>query len=97
MRINLEAERLILRNLVPEAIQNLIDYVGKTREIKAIEGEFAVENFKSQRVMEKLGMTYDRDAEYEKLDGSAKFKAKIFRREFKFKAKLADEKLQEFY
>lgn len=68
---------------VPEAIQGLIDYVGKTREIKAIEGEFAVENYKSQRVMEKLGMTYDRDAEYEKLDGSAKFKAKIFRREFK--------------
>lgn len=65
---------------VPEAIQGLIDYVGKTREIKVIEGEFAEENYKSRRVMEKLGMTYDRDAEYEKLDGSKRFKAKIYKR-----------------
>lgn len=65
-----------------EAIQGIIDYVKKTRSVKAIEGEFAVENYKSQRVMEKLSMTFDRDAEYEKLDGSAKFKAKIFRRDF---------------
>ena len=70
------------QGLVPEAMQGLIDYVGRTRGIKAIEGEFAVENHKSRRVMEKLGMSYDRDAEYEKLDGSAGFKAKVFRREF---------------
>lgn len=68
---------------VPEAIQGLIDYVKQTRTINAIEGEFAVENHKSRRVMEKLGMTFDRDAEYEKMDGSVTFKAKVFRKEFK--------------
>lgn len=67
---------------VPEAIQGLIDYVGKTREIKVIEGEFAEENYKSRRVMEKLGMYYSRDGEYEKLDGSVHFKAKVYRREY---------------
>ncbi len=66
----------------PEAIQGLIEYVGKTREIKAIEGRFAEENYKSRRVMEKLGMTYVGDTEYEKTDGSARFKAKVYRREF---------------
>jgi len=30
--------------------------------------------------MEKLGMTFDRDAEYEKLDASVRFQAKVFRR-----------------
>lgn len=57
-------------------------YEGKTRKIRAIEGEFAVENYKSQRVMEKLGMHYVRDTEYEKLDGSASYKGKVFRRDF---------------
>lgn len=65
-----------------EFIQGLMDFIRQTRPINAIEGEFAVENYKSQRVMEKLGMTFDRDAEYEKFDGSVKFKAKIFRRDF---------------
>lgn len=67
---------------VPEAIQGLIDYVSRSRTINAIEGEFAEENDKSRRVMEKLGMSYNRDAEYEKLDKSKRFKAKIYRRDF---------------
>ena len=67
---------------VPEAIRGLIDYVGKTRKINAIEGEIAEENDKSRRVMEKLGMSYCRDAEYEKLDGSKRFKAKVYTRDF---------------
>ncbi|MDD6071711.1 MAG: GNAT family N-acetyltransferase [Clostridiales bacterium] len=67
---------------VPEAMQGLINHVRKTRKINAIEGKFAEENHKSKRVMEKLGMHYDRDGEYEKLDGSKRFKAKIYRREF---------------
>ncbi len=70
------------KGLTPEAIQGLIDYVGKTRKIRAIEGQFAAENYKSQRVMEKLGMHYVRDTEYEKLDGSASYKGKVFRRDF---------------
>lgn len=66
-----------------EAIEGLIDYVRKIRPINAIEGEFAAKNYKSRRVMEKLGMHYVSDTEYEKLDGSAKFKAKIYRRDFR--------------
>ena len=63
-----------------EAISGIIDYVKKSRPVKVIEGEFAVENSKSRRVMEKLGMTFDRDAEYEKLDASARFQAKVYRK-----------------
>lgn len=65
-----------------EAVRGLIEYVNKTRPIRTIEGMFALENHQSRRVMEKLGMTYDRDGEYEKIDGSVKFKAKIFRKEY---------------
>lgn len=66
-----------------EAIQGLLEYVRKTRPVNAIEGQFAAENFKSQRVMEKLGMSYLKDSEYEKLDGSVRFKSKIYRRDYK--------------
>ncbi len=65
-----------------EAIRGIIDYVSRTRKIRAIEGEFAAENYKSGRVMEKLGMHFLRDSEYEKLDGSVKFASKIYVREY---------------
>ncbi len=65
-----------------EAIAGIINYVKAFRSVDIIEGEFAEENDRSRRVMEKLGMRYDRDTEYEKLDGSACFKAKIYRREY---------------
>ena len=65
-----------------EAMEGIIKEILKTRKIKAIEGEFAEENFKSRRVMEKLGMHYVADHEYEKMDKSAKFKSKVYRREF---------------
>lgn len=68
-----------------EAIQALIEHINSIRPIRVIEGEFAVENHNSQRVMEKLGMAYYRDAEYEKMDGSVCFPAKVFRREYKKK------------
>lgn len=67
---------------VPEAIQGLLEEVGKVRNIRIVEGEFALENHKSRRVMEKLGMHYHRDGEYEKLDGSRRFQSRIYRREF---------------
>ncbi len=67
---------------VVEAMQAIMDEIRKTRKIRAIEAQFAVENYKSQRVMEKLGMSYDRDSSFEKFDQSAKFQSKIFRREF---------------
>ncbi|MCR4617093.1 MAG: GNAT family N-acetyltransferase [Lachnospiraceae bacterium] len=65
-----------------EAMQGIIDEISKTRKINRIMGDFCVENHKSQRVMEKLGMHYYKDSEYEKLDGSEKFKAKVYIKEF---------------
>ncbi len=65
---------------VVEALSAIMDEIRKTRKIRAIEGVFAVDNYKSQRVMEKLGMTFVEDTEYEKLDGSAHFIAKKYRR-----------------
>jgi len=59
-----------------------MDEIRKARKIRVIEGVFAVENNKSQRVMEKLGMSFVEDTEYEKLDGSAHFLAKKYRRVF---------------
>ena len=82
MRVRIETERLILRPFVPEAMQGIIDHISKTRKIRAIEGQFAAENHKSQRVMEKLGMHYSHDSEFEKLDGSKKYAAKTFTKEF---------------
>ena len=64
-----------------EAIRGIIKYINETRKTNIIEGQFAVDNNNSKRVMEKLGMSYSRDGEYEKLDGSIKFKSKIYRME----------------
>ena len=70
------------RGLVPEAIKAIIDFVDKEKGIRAIVGEFAKDNSKSRRVMEKLGMTYWKDSTYTKLDGSATFESKKYIREF---------------
>ena len=67
---------------VVEAMQAIMDEIRKTHTIRVIEAQFAVENHKSQRVMEKLGMVYDRDSSFEKFDKSAKFQSKVFRRVF---------------
>jgi diadenosine tetraphosphate (Ap4A) HIT family hydrolase len=48
--------------------------------VEAIDGVFAAENQKSRRVMEKLGMVWVRDTQYEKLDGSRTYEAKYYRR-----------------
>ena len=65
-----------------EMLNALMDYIRKTRPIDAIDGVFAAENHKSQRVMEKLGMSFVRDTEYTKLDGSRTYPAKYYRRDF---------------
>lgn len=70
------------QGLVPEAMNAIIDYVNKEKGINRIIGDFAVENNKSRRVMEKLGMTYWKDYQYTKLDGSATFDAYMYKREF---------------
>lgn len=67
---------------VVEAMQAIMEEIRKTREIRAVEAQFAVENHKSRRVMEKLGMVYDRESSFEKFDKSERFQAKTFRREF---------------
>ncbi|MBQ3029533.1 MAG: GNAT family N-acetyltransferase [Lachnospiraceae bacterium] len=67
---------------VVEAMQAIMEEIRKTRKIRAVEAQFAVENYKSQRVMEKLGMVYDRESSFEKFDKSEKFRAKTFRRVF---------------
>ncbi len=67
---------------VVEAMQAIMDEIRKTREIRVLEAQFAVENYKSRRVMEKLGMVYDRDSSFEKFDKSATFQSKTYRRVF---------------
>lgn len=61
-----------------EALSAMIDYAKEKYGVKKIEGTFAIDNIGSRRVMEKLGMTFERDTEYSKFDGSATFKAKTF-------------------
>ena len=63
------------KGIVPEANQAFIDYVDKEKGIRAIVGEFAKDNSKSKRVMEKLGMTYWKDSQYSKTDGSVTFES----------------------
>ena len=70
------------KGIVPEAMRGIIDYVRERRPIRVLQGQFAVENNKSRRVMEKLGMQFYKDGEYTKMDGSATFKSQIYRREF---------------
>ena len=70
------------RGLVPEAIRAIIDCVDKEKGIRAIVGEFAKDNIKSQRVMEKLGMSYWKDSKYTKLDGSVTFDSYKYIKEF---------------
>ena len=70
------------QGLVPEAMKAIIDYVDKEKGIRRLMGDFAVENNKSKRVMEKLGMTYWKDFQYTKLDGSVTYDAYMYKRDF---------------
>ena len=65
---------------VVEYLTALMDQIRKVRPVEAIDGIFAAENYKSRRVMEKLGMQYVRDTSFTKLDGSETFPAKYYRR-----------------
>ena len=70
------------RGLVTEAMQKIISWARENFEVHCIAGTFAIENIGSQRVMEKLGMTFYEDTEYSKLDNSETFKAKTYSRIF---------------
>ena len=63
-----------------EMIRALLEYAGTQREVRGIQGTFAAVNHKSQRVMEKLGMTFAADITLTKLDGSASYPGKRYRR-----------------
>ena len=65
---------------VVEYLTALMDQIRAVRPIEAIDGIFAAENYKSRRVMEKLGMVYVRDTSFDKLDGSLTYQAKYYRR-----------------
>lgn len=71
------------RGLATEAMEKIICWARENFLARVIEGIFAVENIGSRRVMEKLGMTFFEDSEYSKLDGSATFRAKTYRRTFR--------------
>ena len=66
------------KGIVPEAIKAIIDCVEKEKGIKKLKGEVAEENLKSQRVMDKLGLKYCGEGDYEKFDHSAHFHAKLY-------------------
>ena len=70
------------RGLVTEAMTKIIEWVRQNFTVRAIAGTFAIGNIGSQRVMEKLGMTFYEDTEYSKLDNSETFKAKTYHRVF---------------
>jgi len=65
-----------------EAMKKIIEYARTKYDIHTIAGTFAVENYGSRRVMEKLGMTFFEDTKYTKLDGSETFTAKTYRLSF---------------
>ena len=66
-----------------EMIRGILDLVRSTRDVRGIEGTFANENSKSRRVMEKLGMSFQEDVTLTKLDGSASYPGKRYRRLFR--------------
>ena len=70
------------KGYVVEAINGLMEHIRKTRPIHSIETIISVDNSRSIRVAEKLGMTYAGDTTFEKLDGSRVFNASIYRRSF---------------
>ena len=65
---------------IVEYLTALMDQIRKVRPVEAIDGIFAAENSRSRRVMEKLGMVWVRDTQFEKLDGSRVYPAKYYRR-----------------
>ena len=66
-----------------EMIRGLLELVQSQRDVRGIIGSFANENFRSKRVMEKLGMTFWEDVMLSKLDGSASYPGKRYRKLFR--------------
>ena len=66
-----------------EMIRGILEMVQGQRDVRGIIGSFANENFRSRRVMEKLGMTFWEDVMLSKLDGSTSYLGKQYRRLFR--------------
>lgn len=62
-----------------ETTKRIIEYVIAEHNASEFVSEHAVDNPASGRVMEKCGLVFDSYSEYTKFDGSAAFKAKVFR------------------
>lgn len=56
----------------------MIDFARQHFSVSKVTGSFAVDNLRSRRVMEKLGMTFERTGEHKKFDGSETFKTNMF-------------------
>ena len=66
-----------------EMIRALLEYARERRDVRGIQGTFANENYRSRRVMEKLGMTFLEDVTVTKLDGSESYPGKRYGRLFR--------------
>ena len=64
-------------------IRAVLELVRSQRDVRGIRGTFARENNRSRRVMEKLGMTYEKDVILTKLDGSSSYPGEEYRRLFR--------------
>ena len=56
----------------------IVDFTHKELGVNKICSEHAVDNPRSGKVMEKLGMTYHHDGAITKFDGSESFKSKVY-------------------
>ena len=63
------------KGLVLEALKGILKHIQKTHKVRELYGICAKANYRSRRVMEKLGLEYYNDSTIEKLDGSEIFEA----------------------
>ena len=66
-----------------EMILAVLELVRSQRDVRGIRGTFAKANNRSRRVMEKLGMTYEKDVILNKLDGNDSYPGEEYRRLFR--------------
>lgn len=65
-----------------EAMRAIVDYAHNELGVNKICSDHAVDNPRSGKVMEKLGLRFHHYGEYSKLDGSVTFKAKFYTLEY---------------
>lgn len=65
-----------------EAMRAIVDYAHNELGVNKICSDHAVDNPRSGKVMEKLGLKFHHYGEYSKLDGSVTFKAKFYTLEY---------------